>query len=730
MPVAPCTCHSCQPARHFAGRDLAVYAELARYCGGHGGTPGPCPTKQQLKASAARVRAASDANARAGTPETRAALAQAVAAHKALQGGSAPTPAVAPASTPAAGDSSQHVVDAVKAHGGKSNLAPLTRVREHLASKGIGDRAAQDAAIHAARRGGQVTGAGLEGRQGIAPAERAAAILEPGSHPIGHLSLRQHAERFSEGGSTITGAEIFAAGVHRGKAYSAADLDQMVANFKAYSTGARPLLRVPAVLGHEEDQTYLERSDLPAAAWVENVYREGNTLFADFADVPPQVARLIRGKRYRTVSAEIYDSPPEGVPGEGKMLRRVAFLGGDIPQVKSLADIPLPAKNAERFASYRRVVLKFRTATQRADCPGCWACFSEVVKMNRDQMLQQLAQMGYSQDVLAQMEDAELAEVLRVSGSLQQGDSELEPSDQPQRNDDGTPPDPALMADDPNPDEQPLDDPNLDLDPNPDELPPEDQYDDMPAITNADGARRAAGWAKAMMEKYCSLPGEKMGDQPPAPNPAALPVQLPPKHPTSVTMKYSEAQKAQIKAQAELAAKQQAMDAAQKKLEAGMATVKKFTEDTLAAQKKARVKAELDTLVQTGQVLPAQRPTLDELLLMQDATAVHKFSEQGKDGKPMEVEATPFDRMLAGLKAGPKLVHFGERFKDPAKTQTSAEAETAKVQRFAESDQAFTHALKCAGKTPAQFVAGFEAAKKKNPELTAAQYGVSPQYAS
>jgi hypothetical protein len=116
--------------------DSAIYAELSRYCGGQGGTPGPCA----------------------------------------------------------------HVVDAVQKHGGEYNLAPLDKVRAHLASKGIADRAGQDAAILEARKSGKVTGSGLEGRHGISPEHLAAAIPDTGSSSggkIGYLSLRQHAETFA-----------------------------------------------------------------------------------------------------------------------------------------------------------------------------------------------------------------------------------------------------------------------------------------------------------------------------------------------------------------------------------------------------------------------------------------------------------------------------------------------------------------------------------------------------
>ncbi len=83
-----------------------------------------------------------------------------------------------------------------------------------------------------------------------------------------------------------------------------------------------------------------------------SLFSEGNgqsgALFCDVGRLAPVIASLLGGKTYRRVSAEIYDEPPDGLPPDpdtglpptGKMLRRVAFLGGDIPEVKGLGDIP------------------------------------------------------------------------------------------------------------------------------------------------------------------------------------------------------------------------------------------------------------------------------------------------------------------------------------------------------------------------------------------------------
>ena len=203
----------------------------------------------------------------------------------------------------------------------------------------------------------------------------------------------------------LSDVEIFAAGEHRDKPYTDADPAEIVQNFERFQSGDKPLLRSPAVIGHEETQEFLERTDLPAAAWASKLWTEqkpcpscngtgddpfsdqkcesckgtGQTtiLMADFIDVPPPVARLIKQKSYRTVSAEIYDEPPEGINGTGKMLRRTAFLGGEIPQVKTLAELPMPEKMAEREAQLSRLMMR---AVRRTKA-GTYCCFSEVQRL-------------------------------------------------------------------------------------------------------------------------------------------------------------------------------------------------------------------------------------------------------------------------------------------------------------------------------------------------------------
>lgn len=125
--------------------------------------------------------------------------------------------------------------------------------------------------------------------------------------------------------------------------YDEAALDSMIANFSGENASGRiyeeigERLNNPLVVGHEEDQELLERSDLPAAGWIAKIWREGRKLFGRAVSVPVEVAEAIGHRAYRHVSAEIY----QDYRGLGPTLRRVALLGGDIPARKTLGEIAL-----------------------------------------------------------------------------------------------------------------------------------------------------------------------------------------------------------------------------------------------------------------------------------------------------------------------------------------------------------------------------------------------------
>ena len=90
----------------------------------------------------------------------------------------------------------------------------------------------------------------------------------------------------------------------------------------------------PAVIGHPKDNH-------PAYAWVESLSFDDSdgVLYANFSDVEPQFAQLIKDGRFKKRSASFYPPNHPSNPTAGKpYLRHVGFLGAQPPAVKGLKD--------------------------------------------------------------------------------------------------------------------------------------------------------------------------------------------------------------------------------------------------------------------------------------------------------------------------------------------------------------------------------------------------------
>lgn len=120
---------------------------------------------------------------------------------------------------------------------------------------------------------------------------------------------------------TLTGVEIFRAGMWNGDKYTVKDLDDMVAAFG--SIGFKP----PVKYGHEE------KSGAPAVGWVENLRRTGDMLVADLADLSEVAYQAIKDRRYDGKSAEIFWNLKRGGQFFRRVLKAVALLGAEIPAV-------------------------------------------------------------------------------------------------------------------------------------------------------------------------------------------------------------------------------------------------------------------------------------------------------------------------------------------------------------------------------------------------------------
>lgn len=129
----------------------------------------------------------------------------------------------------------------------------------------------------------------------------------------------------------FTGVEVFRAGDHtdsagRRRTFSEADLDKIA----AYDPATH---EAPVVIGHPEHNA-------PAFGWVERLYREGPVLKADFKDVAPEFANLVKAGRFKKRSISLY---PDG------SLRHVGFLGAVPPAIKGLRDVAFAEGEASTF---------------------------------------------------------------------------------------------------------------------------------------------------------------------------------------------------------------------------------------------------------------------------------------------------------------------------------------------------------------------------------------------
>lgn len=530
-----------------------------------------------------------------------------------------------------------------------------------------------------------------------------------------------HTECYRESNGTITDAEIFAAGTFRGKRYTTGDLDQMVRNFDAFSKTVGPdgkkrrvLLEVPAVLGHEETQEFLDRSDLPAAAWCASIRRKGKFLLADFRDVPPKVMRLLKTKRYSKVSAEVYDDPPEGIPGTGKMLRRVAFLGGDIPQIKDLDSIPMPEEHAEGVGQWRPTVLRFLKVHHKKT--GTFEVFAEVAMPTRDEMIAKLRELGYSDEFCSGLKDEQLAECLRVHAGSKMDDL---PDGGPSVFDgmgggggnsgDGSFDDPLMTGQGASAGKDRSSSTGPDVFPPPDdgvklsdfadgELPnalsPEEQ-EKMVKVT-----KKMAERARAMAKKY----GCKMGDdgQDASANPAVT-GSNPMTNATTASNSPSQTQAMRDKGRvfSEADVRRMALEEVRRilktEVQGSVKELQKFAEEEKQAKKRDAVIAFCESAYTAGKLTGIDYkckkaggpsgPVFARLLRADSRHVAHKYTEAKTN---RVIELTEFDLQCREIERKPS--HFGEKFASPlngSMPTTDDGKKHALVERFRELEPGF-----------------------------------------
>lgn len=211
----------------------------------------------------------------------------------------------------------------------------------------------------------------------------------------------------------LRNVRLFKAGTWNGELYSRARLDQAVENFRRFQTpGPKRLQRAPIIVGHGPD---LNDDRMPKRGDVLSLRRDDDWLIAPEMEADDDLADAIEAGNYDDVSAEFYTTPPEGIPGNGLMFRRLAILGAEIPHVKGLNPEGLAAK------IYGERRFKVTIFSQKR---GKYRVFSEERSMDRDAMMTALVSKGLDHDVVEGMDDTQLAEMMKlISGGAAGGDT-------------------------------------------------------------------------------------------------------------------------------------------------------------------------------------------------------------------------------------------------------------------------------------------------------------------
>jgi hypothetical protein len=493
------------------------------------------------------------------------------------------------------------------------------------------------------------------------------------------------------------GVEVFASGQYRGSSWTNDELDEMVRNFWKLGPLGLKLLEPPLVVGHEESQDFLDRTDLPSAGWLTTLRRVGDVLVGDVTGVPLAIANLINARLYKKVSAEIYDDfVDDHGTSYGLAIRRLALLGGEIPQVKRLADLPMVtfSEAKPRRYAFRRASATFTPSR------GTWISFSEVSPMNRDQAVAALKALmpTLDQAVIDTMTDDQVIALANCQPApVAPAPAPVAPMSDMSRDQMVTElvalgQDPLVLG--PMSDEQ-INELYESLLGVPVTTPPVvPMADEVPLSRDAMIASLVdAGKVEADLQ---SKTDQELTDMlkaivPPAPAPAVAAMGDAMKKVT----KYSE----------------QAINAI-KAANRRLVEAQKAHDRQAAAQKKVLCEMFAEKLVGEGKLTPAFKPAVVADLMSADDVKLHRFSDKGAT-----VEGTVFAEKKAIYEAAPVIIKFGEKLKGSA---AGANDDEARVKRFA--------AERLPGKTGESFVHNFTEAKKKKPTLTAAEAGVPADF--
>lgn len=238
----------------------------------------------------------------------------------------------------------------------------------------------------------------------------------------------------------VRGVEIFQAGLRKGQRYTEQHLDDIIENFRKFSTGDKKLIDPYVACGHDDKDLLGDgnpRYGTPAELWKEKGPCEecGGTahwhgepcpycdnpdghptgqrtiLKGTLAEVPLEIGDWIKRRQYDHGSAEFYPQGHpaiQGIPTKGFALKGFKLLGQTAPAVKTLA--PLRDATWETYADLEcePAVFRFCDIDTAAES-SILMCFSEVVKVDpKAAKKKALTDLGLSADFIAKMSDAEV----------------------------------------------------------------------------------------------------------------------------------------------------------------------------------------------------------------------------------------------------------------------------------------------------------------------------------
>ncbi len=461
----------------------------------------------------------------------------------------------------------------------------------------------------------------------------------------------------------LRGVRLFASGTYRGAAWPPARVNGIADNIRKLGPSGKNLIVPPAVLGHEEDQDWLEDTSLPAAGWVDpdsvttipDPDFPGEVIITgDVVNIPPEAAQRIFDGEYANGSGEFYELLDDFGKPQGYTMRRFGLLGGGtIPQVKRLGRLPAlePMAEVKAFsekATNKRIVNK-----------TIFLSFAERTSMDRNAAMAAIkaAMPNISQATLDALSDDQLKDMV---ANL--------PTAAP-----ATPTPAAPMAD-----------------------PTPPSRDDMTSAMVAKGQDPNALAAMAdddLKNAYSKCMADEPPKEPDADDPTKKPV--PPTANMSEIEKKANESLNRIKA-SEREAGQKLAAATKREKEVRRKDAETFCEG----------------LVKAGKLLPHQKADYVTILTpLNDTLAIHKFAENGKTET-----LTAFELKKKELERRPKVIVFGEKIAgggtQPQDTKAAA-LEKAKEHAATVPESAWKQTSFGSG---TGFVQKFGEAFDKNPE--------------